>query len=225
MASFGATLLPHEAILPARAAARLGAMLHSESVCARMPRLGVRSFLRLIIVVLITATDASAYVLVSEGVTYSPATRDYTYRYAIDNRNGTRGVGEIGILVFARNGAVPFLPEIPHTSPEGWTFRSGIGNAFGPCCGVFELWQSETLVQPGQYLSGFSLISPNGPDTAVPGTNSFVLGPPYADIFEVGIVPAPGIAETTVPMFSFSTAVLLALTLALVALRTKGLWP
>jgi hypothetical protein len=178
--------------------------------------------LNVIAVLLLASELAGANLLAFEGVTYSPSTGNYTYRYAIDNRHGTVRIGEIGIMVFARNGYVPFLPPMPHTSPPGWTETSAIGNAFGPCCGLFQLWHTDVGVDPGQYLSGFSLTTPNGPTTAVPGTNYFVWSPSSANFVEVGTVPAPGLPDVEIPILTPGVSFFLIVSLALFAVSVIG---
>ena len=164
---------------------------------------------------------ANASVMVSEGVSFSAASGQYTYHYAVDNRDGTDAVISASILV------VPFaglnsLPALEHTSPQGWVLLTSTGGSVvtpGPA-GTFQSWYKQSGVAPGEYLSGFSLTTVFGPRNPV-GPNYVLVESGGTTAF--GTVPGPELPPylplpvPTLPSLSYA---LLFFTLAWL-----GMWP
>lgn len=164
----------------------------------------------------LSAHTVPAAQLVSEGVTYSAQTGEYTYLYAVDNRGGTDNVVEVAVVIIPDAGLYQ-LPPLQHTSPTRWEFVTSVGGRPGvPPSGTFQQWYNPTGVPPGQYLNGFSFTTPYAPRTAT-GLNYQLFHLP-SGTFDTGEVIAPQLPPrlpaVPVPLFGRTVAALLGFALA-----------
>jgi hypothetical protein len=159
--------------------------------------------------------SATAAQLVSEGVTFSAESGLYTYRYAIDNRNGAHFVVGIGVLVIP-NAAFYQLAPLQHTSPPDWDFGTAAFDwTVNPPPGTYQQWTGRVGLSPGSYLSGFSIATSYPPTTRATPNYWLVRFPNELD---TGVVPAPELpAPPSIPSLSPAVSIFLCLALASVA--------
>jgi hypothetical protein len=141
--------------------------------------------------------------ILSGSVAFNSNTGLYTYSYALDNTNGTKGVSEITVLVVRQNsvGHFPSPPwPVPHTSPSGWNFdisNGGLGNGVG---GNYT-WRGYLPV--GSVLSGFAFSVNLAPAKSslsnyfLFGWNTISSGPAInGGIIEIGNIVVPDVPNT-----------------------------
>ena len=155
-------------------------------------------------------SSAHASILVGEGVDFSARSGLYTYRYALDNRAGTKIITDFGILIIP-GVALDRLPPLPHTSPPGWNMVTSVGGGSVGGGGTFQEWYTTGALLPGQYLSGFSFTTSQPPRSST--TTNYYVHSPQSGVgsgpLELGSIEAPELISLVPALGTFAKVMLM----------------